>query len=1047
MRKIILLLLFINITLIGVSAPVHTTYLWHLQQPIYWPDKGTWDTNRYQTCWESQWLKNNNGNWYSDGLQHPLNDLEDIFNKADRVAAYQWRPKDAVQTILGLSDAGAQVNYSGCLIENVQSLADAGQWGYSSGWQGNFQTARSWQTSGGNPRMDMTAFTFHHALAPLIDENALHKEIQTHHYIYSQFFGNTPVYSKGFWPAECSFSERIIQTLVEEGLEWSVIANSHLARTCQDYPMNYGTSGCNIDPPNPADILGPTGSNWWSGQIDGRGGTFAAPFCYQAHKAQYVDPETEQVYTIDVVPMGDVLSYMNGYGTMGTGEIDSHIAPYNDPSQPCIVLMAHDGDNAWGGGYDYYMNSVPNFANAAAAQGYIPSTVQQFLDNNPVPADDIVHVEDGSWVNAANDWGHPQFINWIWPMYDGNYQFDPFGWTEDVRNWAVITAAQNRVETAEDLIGSVDVSKIVFPDASANNAELAWHFFLPSLTSGYMYYGTSLDMEVKQTIACNNAAEYADYEINAHPGEDDVAPTIFIPQRFPYNPGGEGFGPLFGYQTHQNSSDFFVWTFAYDVSGLSSVELKYRIDNDGTNPLDSFDNEIYAGGSEVGSWHSITMSMRAFPTGNVTGNPDIDFFVLPDYMADEYYAEISGYTDCLVDYYVQAEDNHGNVKKSPIQHVYVGSGGGSAQGYVQWTPEEPQVEDQITITYGEDGSLFNVAQLQIHLGRNGWQNVDDHAMTYNAQDTVWIYSFTIENGTTVVDFCFNDGQGNWDNNNGQDWHVQVQGASVPFIMDGVVDAQAELVAFSSEIELWAAVDEDWCYVACTPASSQTDLFMMITSELTQLTSAPWAKAGQVAEWDLFLAQEGSNGYHAWYDNEGTTSVASNAVLEGYFSIDTELGDVDSFFIAIGEYETSDNGALIEQLPTGNGDGNIDFDEYFIYEIPVVSVDPPNYDNVEIIARNYPNPFSNSTTIKFFLTTNLHELSQISIYNVKGQLVRQLDIRNLDLEIYSVAPSPCRPVSVTWDSKDENGNRVSPSIYFYKVDTENASIINKMLLVR
>ena len=80
--------------------------------------------------------------------------------------------------------------------------------------------------------------------------------------------------------------------LVEEGFDWTIIANSHLARTLNDYPLTYGTNGVNNNPPNLADKVTTNGNNWWSGQIDGRGGTFAAPYSYQAHKAKYVNPET-----------------------------------------------------------------------------------------------------------------------------------------------------------------------------------------------------------------------------------------------------------------------------------------------------------------------------------------------------------------------------------------------------------------------------------------------------------------------------------------------------------------------------------------------------------------------------------------------------------------------------------------------------------------------------------------------------------------------------------------------------------------------------------
>ena len=789
MKNKLAFLIFILLSF-NVYSQVHTSYLWHLQQPIYWPEQSQAEPAQYQPAWESHFLKTNGGNIYPDGKAHPLNDLEEIFGKDDRKAAYQYRTKESIETLLSLPDAGAQVNYSGCLMENVNSLANAGQWGYSPDWQGSITTARGWQTSGGKPRMDVVGFTHHHALSPLVSERVLRKEIQAHRYIYQQNFGPSPDYSKGFWPAECSFSERIIKVLVDEGFEWSVIANSHLARTMADYPLSFGTSGCNIDPPNGADKISTIGSNWWSGQIDGRGGTFAAPYCYQAHKAQYVDPETGDVSKITVVPMDDVLSYMNGYALMGTDEIDAHIAPFDDPEHPSIVLLAHDGDNAWGGGYDYYHNSVPQFAQACANKGYVPSTIQQFLADNPVPDDDVVHVEDGSWVNAANDWGHPQFINWFWPMYKQNYEFDPNGWTEDARNWAVLVAAENHVQMAEDLTGSLNISDIVEPNNSSPKAARAWYHFLPGYTSGYMYYGTSLDMEVKQTLATNLAVGFADEVISENAGTDDTPPSVFIPQRYPYNPGGIGFGPTYGYQQHQNSSDFTVWTFAYDVSGLQNVVLKYRVDEDGVNPIDDYANDTYSGGNGVGEWETLQMENRLFPAGNVTNNPDIDFFIMPEYIAYQYWAEISGLSDTLVDYYVEASDNSGNTFKSPIQHVYVGTDSPGSQGNISWTPEEPDNEDIITIV------VENATQgAKLHWGVNGFnQPIEEYWPdgSYlvngtgsavetpfdgpNAQNQLIIQIGPFNNPAQDVysiGFVIHYDDDTWDNNNGQDYIINI----------------------------------------------------------------------------------------------------------------------------------------------------------------------------------------------------------------------------------------------------------------------------------
>lgn len=798
MKRILLFLVLILVSRL-VYPQVHTSYLWHLEQPIYWPEVSVWNNLQHQNAWESQYWKWNNGNWYPDGLQHPLNNIQEIFSNDDRKAVYQYRTKDAVQSLLHLPEAGAQVNYSGCLMENVNSLSGAGQWGYYSGWQGSFVTARGWTTSAGKPRMDITGFSKDHALSPLISDRMLRKQIQAHRFLYQENFGSNPSYSKGYWPAECSFSIRNIKALKQEGFDWVVIANSRLARTLNDYPLTFGTSGCNIDPPNKADKVTTNGLNWWSGQIDGRGGTFAAPYCYQAHKAKYVDPENGTEYKITVVPMCDLLSYQNGYSMMGTGDIDQHIAPYNNNAQPSIVLLAHDGDNAWGGGYTYYSQSVPGFANEAASKGYVPTTIEQFLLQHPVPENDVVHVEDGSWFNAANDWGHPQFINWLWPMYTSGYQFDPNGWTEDARNWAVLVAAENRVEMAEDLQGAVNIAQIVHPGATSNPAERAWHFLLPAYNSGYMYYGTSLDMEVKQSLACNIACSLANQVINAHPNTDNTPPSVFIPQRYPYNPGGTGFGPNYGYQQHQNSSDFHIWTFAYDVSGIQSVTLKYRIDDDGINPPGDNNNDTYAGGAGVGPWQNVPMNYRSFPTGNVTNNPEISFFILPDYIAGEYWAPVTGITEKLVDYYVEATDTKGNITRSPIQHVWVGPynpGGGT--GGVTWNPVYPTSNDVITITESDatqgaklhwgvkvNGSLWQTPHNTYWPAGsalfNGTGPAVESPMNGPSQGSISIQLGPFNNPAQKVesvDFVIHYNDNTWNNNNGADFHIPINNAPI-----------------------------------------------------------------------------------------------------------------------------------------------------------------------------------------------------------------------------------------------------------------------------
>jgi hypothetical protein len=632
------------------------------------------------------------------------------------------------------------------------------------------------------------------------------------------------------------------------------------------------------------------------------------------------------------------MSWTDGYQQYGTEDIDQ-IAWTASTGNPILVVLAHDGDNAYAGGYSYYMENVQQFCNAAAAAGYVPTVVQEFLANNPVSESDIVHVEDGSWVNADGDFGSPDFINWNWPLVDASGQFDiPNGWAEDERNWAVITAAQNRVQTAEQIAGGAEISQIQAPNSAASNAELAWHFFLPALTSGYMYYGTSLDMEVKPTIACNNAIEKANLVIGDG-SQDQTPPTIWIPQQLPHNPGGTGFGSLWGYRVVEHARDFWVWTFVSDVSGVANVTFNYRIDNDGTNPLSSNQNETYEGGSEVGPWVSLPMQARTFPADNVYNNPDIDFFEIPAAIADQYYIHVEEPAivqvgGVLVDYYVQATDTKGYVKRSPILHTFVATGDGTGTGgdVVTWSPENPEAGNMVSIDYDlNEGSLpTGTNPVYIHIGHSGWQDIvtPDPAMTFDPNSSTWTCDYAIPGDATSVDLVFNDGLGNWDNNYGLDWHISVSGGTGndDFIIDGLLDENALWVGSENDVNFYIGWNLKQLYVACDPAVTE-DHFIFISDGNAVMTSAPWAKSGQVASWRAYLANESTNGWSGWFD--GGDQQIRGAVLEGLLDWNTEFGTMpDSVYLALGAYQTQNGGTLQFQIPPGNGDNNIDISEFY-----------------------------------------------------------------------------------------------------------------------
>ena len=85
--------------------------------------------------------------------------------------------------------------------------------------------------------------------------------------------------------------------------------------------------------------------------------------------------------------------------------------------------------------------------------------------------------------------------------------------------------------------------------------------------------------------------------------------------------------------------------------------------------------------------------------------------------------------------------------------------------------------------------------------------------------------------------------------------------------------------------------------------------------------------------------------------------------------------------------------------------------------------------------NYPNPFNPETTISF--STSKKENVEIIIYNIKGQKV--ITLTN---EIYDEGKH-----IITWNGSDDNNQKASSGIYFYRMRTEDKTQIRKMILLK
>ena len=110
-----------------------------------------------------------------------------------------------------------------------------------------------------------------------------------------------------------------------------------------------------------------------------------------------------------------------------------------------------------------------------------------------------------------------------------------------------------------------------------------------------------------------------------------------------------------------------------------------------------------------------------------------------------------------------------------------------------------------------------------------------------------------------------------------------------------------------------------------------------------------------------------------------------------------------------------------------------------FSVTSVSVEEDFTNMLLFVSQNYPNPFSQSTTISFNISRKDAENVKIEIYNIKGQKIKTFDVILSGVE---------GQYSIQWDGKDEIGKNVTSGIYFYTLKTNNSILeTKKMILIR
>jgi hypothetical protein len=175
------------------------------------------------------------------------------------------------------------------------------------------------------------------------------------------------------------------------------------------------------------------------------------------------------------------------------------------------------------------------------------------------------------------------------------------------------------------------------------------------------------------------------------------------------------------------------------------------------------------------------------------------------------------------------------------------------------------------------------------------------------------------------------------------------------VVDGRVERDSYLIGTNAAMKLWAAVYGETLYVATySPGNypgdnTKNDHFILVADQLAPMQPAfpTWSKTGMnaVSTNKPYLGGESINNYVAWQQTTATVSAAkwpiTSGHMEGTINLREAFGAVpQTLYIAVAAYSTVNGGALVasKQVPAGNGNGNIESNEFLVVPVSVIRDD-------------------------------------------------------------------------------------------------------------
>ena len=119
------------------------------------------------------------------------------------------------------------------------------------------------------------------------------------------------------------------------------------------------------------------------------------------------------------------------------------------------------------------------------------------------------------------------------------------------------------------------------------------------------------------------------------------------------------------------------------------------------------------------------------------------------------------------------------------------------------------------------------------------------------------------------------------------------------------------------------------------------------------------------------------------------------------------------------------------------DGSLNYRQTVAFLQAILAAIQPNQ---TLLLANYPNPFNPETWIPYQLARDSHV--RITIYDTRGAIVRRLELGYRGEGYYT-----SRGRAAHWDGRNDVGESVASGIYFYQLETENVSLLRKMVILK